>query len=227
MARLDKSFIRGLGAIALFAGMDETTLSEMVSDARAERAVFSPGQTIYTPDLYRKSLAVLLNGRAEVRKTSAGHTVILNRLTAPALFGAAILFQDGARYVSEITALTACTILFLPQELLTDYMRRDFTLVENYLRFLSERIRFLNRKIDGFTQASAEGRLAWYLLDLAGQEAGEVCLPVSLQKLASVLNLGRASLYRALDSLIESRLIERDGRLVKIIDKNGLQALCQ
>lgn len=226
MASADKNFIDLLKSIDLFRGVDSAVLQDMLSDSRAEMLRFESGQTIYSKNHYRRSLGILLSGKAEVRKKSAGHTVILNRLTPPRLFGAAILFQDDEEYVSEVLALEPSAILFIRQDLLTECMRRDFTLVENYLAFLSQRIRFLNRKIDSFTQASAEGRLAWYLLDISEGETA-VYFPVSLKNLAKVLNLGRASLYRALDALTESGLIERNGKHIRILNKARLQSLCQ
>jgi CRP-like cAMP-binding protein len=187
---------------------------------------FQRNETIYSRTRFRRSLGILLTGKAEVRKSGSGDGALLTRLTAPGLFGAASLFVDGGEYVSEITALQPCSILFLPQDLLTECMRRDFILVENYLCFLSERVRFLNGKIDGFTQASAESRLAWYLLDISeGNEAADV--PVSLKSLANVLNLGRASLYRALEALTEAGMIEREGKRIRILDKAGLQSVCR
>lgn len=226
MKTLDDSFIEMLKSTDLFCGVDSGVLSGMLLDSRAEVAGFAGGQVIYSRNQYRRSLGLLLKGKAEVRKTSGGHTVILNRLTAPRLFGAAVLYQDEEEYVAEIVALEPCTILFLTQDLFTETMRRDFTLTENYLAFLSQRIRFLNRKIDGFTRGSAESKLAWYLLDISCGETS-VCFPVSLKHLAEVLNLGRASLYRALDALADSDLIERDGKQIRIVDKTGLQDLCR
>jgi len=215
-----------LEAIGLFRGADKAVLHDMAVDARAELVQFQRNETIYSRTRFRRSLGILLAGKAEVRKSGSGDGVLLTRITAPGLFGAASLFVDGGEYVSEITALQPCSILFLPQDLLTECMRRDFVLVENYLCFLSERVRFLNGKIDGFTQASAESRLAWYLLDIS-EGSGAACVPVSLKSLANVLNLGRASLYRALEALTEAGLIERDGKRIRILDKAGLQSLCR
>lgn len=226
MNATEQDVLKVLDSIGLFDGADRAVLEDMVSDERAEPVRFERGQTIYDRTRFRRSLGILLAGKAEVLKRSAGHAVILNRLTAPGLFGAASLFVDGGEYVSEITALEPCTVLFVPQDLLTACMRRDFALVENYLCFLSERIRFLNGKIDSFTQSSAESRLAWYLLDISGQNEA-FRLPVSLKNLANVLNLGRASLYRALEALTEAGLIERDGKRIRILDKAGLRSLCR
>lgn len=214
-------------SIFLFRDVDETVLFDLLSDKRAEAAAFAAGDTIYDESNFRKSLGIILSGKAEVQTNNAGHLIILNRLAPPQLFGAAGLFQEEDLYVTRIVALESSKILFIPQDLLTGAMRRDFRLVENYLAFLSQRIRFLNRKINNFTQPNAEVKLARYLLDTASdQRSASVSFPVSIQNVAKVLNLGRASLYRALDSLSESGYIERNGKKIVILDRSALELLC-
>ena len=82
--------------------------------------------------------------------------------------------------------MSDCTVLFLPQETLTAFMKRDFRVAENYIRFLSDRLRFLNRRIAGFTGGAADRRLARYLLEHCGGD-GAVSLPGSMVELAAAL----------------------------------------
>ncbi len=213
--------------IVLFRDLQAETLRALFLDPRAEALDFFAGETIYDQTRYRKSLGVVLSGKTEVQTGHADHTVILNQLTPPILFGAAGLFQEGEEYITRIVALEKTRILFIPQDLLTEVMRRDFKLVENYLVFLSQRIRFLNRKISSFTQPQAENKLARYLLDIsAEQNSIFITLPVSLQDVAKILNLGRASLYRALDTLEESGYIQRRNKRITIQNQQALESLC-
>jgi len=211
----------------LFQDVGEDVLDTMLSDSRAEKAFFPAGGVIFDESNYRKSLGVLLSGRAEVQAAVAGRQVILNRLEPPGLFGAAGLFQEDEGYVTRIIALADSKILFIPQDLLTETMRRDFKLAENYLAFLSRRIRFLNKKIAGFAQSGAEAKLARYLLDIAAKQDGRTLrLPASIKSISSVLNLGRASLYRAMDALTEAGYIRREGKTIRLLDSDGLKSLC-
>ncbi|MBR7099516.1 MAG: Crp/Fnr family transcriptional regulator, partial [Clostridia bacterium] len=90
---------------------------------------------------------------------------------------------------------------------------------ENYIGFLSSRIRFLNRKIAYLTAGSAERRLALYLLSLG---AGEVELKESIAALSDLLNLGRASLYRAFDKLCEDGYLLKNGRRLTILNSEAM-----
>ena len=89
----------------------------------------------------------------------------------------------------------------------------------NYVRFLSDRIRFLNSKISTFTADSAKSKIMRYLISQAEIQSnpdGNVLLTMSCQKLAEFLNMGRASLYRAFEQLESDGLIRRNGKSVEI-----------
>ena len=93
----------------------------------------------------------------------------------------------------------------------------------NYLAFLSEKIRYLNRKIVTLTAGSAERRLAYFLDTSIPENAADIpTITVPMNSLAEMLNLGRASLYRAADRLSEEGFIERDGKTIKVINRKGM-----
>ena len=102
-------------------------------------------------------------------------------------------------------------------------LERDRTAMYNFLEFLSGKIRYLNRKIVTLTAGSAERRLAYFLdssLPDGNDTQGEITVQMNL--LCEMLNLGRASLYRAADKLCEEGFIARDGKTVKILDRKGM-----
>ena len=87
----------------------------------------------------------------------------------------------------------------------------------NYIAFLSERIQFLNEKIGSFTAPTARVRLARWL---AAQTS-----PVQVKSymaLANELNVGRASLYRALDALASQGVLKRQGACITVMDPVAL-----
>ena len=86
----------------------------------------------------------------------------------------------------------------------------------SYIAFLSQRIRFLNRKIDSFTAPSAREALLRHLLEIHRDGAAEITGGYS--QLARTLNIGRASLYRALDALEAEGCIRRDGKCITILE---------
>ncbi len=188
----------------LFNGLTPEEIAGLMADA-PPRESFEKGAVIYTTDRFRPAMGIVLKGRVEVVR---GHA-ILNRLGPGEAFGAAALYGEETEYVSEVRAATACEVQFLPQGLLDRWMQADRRITENYIRFLSDRIRFLNRRITAFTCGDAERRLLLWLRQHA-DASGTLAPPRRMTELARQLDIGRSSLYRALDTLEQSGLIRRE-----------------
>ena len=85
----------------------------------------------------------------------------------------------------------------------------------NYIRFLSDRIQFLNRRIASFTAPNAEQTLLSFLR----QQPQQRCEGVSMVKLSEVLNIGRTSLYRVVQQLEQNGVIKREGRVIQLMEE--------
>lgn len=186
----------------LFRGLEDA----LDSLALPEADIFLRGEAIYTEDHYRRALGILLSGRAAALPGGGGKA-ILNRFTPGAVFGAAAVFSPEEDYVSRIVAESDCRVLFLEENFLRGLFRAYPAAAENYLVFLSERIRFLNEKVALFTKEDAEARLYDFLRRNGGY--GE-----SMAALARRLGVGRTTLYRALEHLEQKKmLVRKDGKI--------------
>ncbi len=205
-----------LAAFSLFAGF---TADELAAAAAvlAPPTVFEKGAVVYGDNAFRHAVGLIVSGSVTVHAPAGEHgALLMNRLGAGQLFGAAAVFGAEDVYVSHITAEEKTSVLFLTQDTLSAWLREFPTLAENYIRFLSGRIRFLNRKLAVLTTGSAEARLYHYLLDHADAD-GVVALPHSMVELAHTLHIGRSSLYRSLDALQAEGVLEREGRRYRLV----------
>lgn len=174
-----------------------------------EEVCYEKGEVIYGRNNYERALGVLLSGKAEAvaRERSA-----LNTFRTGDAFGAAALF-GGAEYVSFIRAASDCRVQYIPEETLRQLFRDYPRTAMNYITFLSDKLRFLNGKIATYTSASVEGRLYYWLRNNC-DEAGHLPSGMTMTKLARMLNIGRTSLYRAMEDLEKKFLLERqDGEV--------------
>ena len=112
----------------------------------------------------------------------------------------------------------------MPERAIKQLLEEDHAFLYQYLGFLSGRIRYLNRKIGYLTAGSAERRLALYLASL-GEKT--VRLAESISALSELLDVGRASLYRAFDKLTDDGFIAKDGRTIHLLDTDGMLAAYQ
>lgn len=203
-----------LHRVPLFANAEKENIDRLL--AAGEVRDFATGESLSGG---AKCLGVLISGTAAVLSTDRGRTVLLRTLSAGDVFGAAALFCPEDLPLSRIEASSPCSVLFFPFSAIDDLLASDPACRNAYLRFLSGRIRFLNRKICCFTAGSAQRRLSLWL---AAEEHDTVTLPGSLSSLAELLDIGRASLYRALDCLTKAGAIVRNGRKITIISRELL-----
>ena len=188
-------------------------LDQITQEGRLE--FFPTGATVYSPSHFCRCLGILLAGRLQVTKG----TLTVSYLEPGDLFGAAALYTEAPEFVTTITARQSSRCLMLPQNSMDRLPAQDGPLRENYLCYLTGRIRFLSGRLQSLVQSGAEGKLARYLL--ANVREGQ--LTCAATDLARRLGLSRASLYRAFQSLEESGLISRHGKTISISDPAGLE----
>ena len=209
----------------LFRGSPPSVLARILAVSDCTAAEYEKNEVVYDKTNFYRSLGIVLEGRLRVTKENADkRPIVMSTLQRGALFGAAALFNSEPEYATKITAIERSRVLFLPQRLIKRMIEREPDIAENYIRYLSERILFLNRKIYFLTAGTAEQRLAGFLLDnLAVGEFSE--MPMTMHRLADALNMSRASLYRAFDELTASGAVSKQGKLVCINNAELLKNL--
>lgn len=203
-----------LGRCPLFRGVEDGLLRRLTGEA--DLFSFAPGQAVYDPGNFRRCLGVVLSGQLQVTKGALAVSV----LGPGDLFGAAALYSDEPEFASTITAKSSGRCLMLDQALVDRLLAEQDQIRENYLRYLTGRIRFLSGRLQTLSQPGAEGKLARYLL-----AAGTGELTCSATQLCQRLGISRASLYRAFAALEASGLIVRTGKTIAVADPAGLETV--
>lgn len=198
----------------LFGGIPQEDVLALldVSGVRVEH--FENDQVIFDRDQKERALGIILFGSCSVTKESDGGRMPMSILRAKDLFGAAALFHDEDEYVARVAARESTWVLLIPESALREMMRCDFRVTENYLRYLTARIRFLSRRIDGFLPQSVEERV-WNHIQ-SHVENGCYESEWSVSSLADALCVSRSTLYRAMDKLVSEGKIERSGRVFRL-----------
>lgn len=208
----------------LFQGLPEEELPALLCMPGTHIARIPAGKPLLPQEGYAPLLGILLRGAAVVEKyiapddpTAAALPGILrvSELAPGALYGMASLFLGEAQrpFPTRITALKSCAALIIPEDTFRSMLQQNFRLAENYIRYLTERIYFLNTRIDGLILPTVPQRLLLYLQ----QNAVDGCLHHSLTQLAQALNISRATLYRALEALEQAGSIRREGRRIELL----------
>lgn len=186
-----------------------------------EIKLFTAGEVIFSSSSFSRCLMTVMSGKAAVMKNNT----LLRTAAAGDIFGAASLFGGSEKdYSTTVYAKSKARVLFIPQAAVKTLISSEPQIALNYIEFLSDRVRFLNKKIDSFTSDNGVSRLAKYLLS---QENDEFSVKLSYSKLAETLSIGRATLYRALGTLEESGIIVRSDKSITISKRGELEKLAK
>ena len=198
----------------LFAGISEEEIRAllMLDGVRVEH--YEKDQVIFDRVDTERALGMILYGECIVTKESANGKMPMSVLRQADLFGAASLFHDEEAYVARVMASESTWVLLINENALRVMMQRDFRVTENYLRYLTARIRFLSGRLDGFLPQSVEDRVLNYIKTHA--ENGLYESEWSVSALAEALRISRTTLYRAMDKLVSNGKIERCGRAFRL-----------
>ena len=196
----------------LLLGLDLKTKTEIISLLPTPKS-FSKGQVIYSTDSYEKALGVLLFGEC----SALSGKVIKRKFSNGDVFGAAAVFGDGESYVSEIVAVTDCKVQLIPEAVLLKLFESYPQTAINYIEFLTRKVRFLNNKIAQFSSKSVTQKLYSFLVQSANEE-GIITVP-SMTEITRQTGIGRTSLYRCIDELTNSGLIERKNNIIRLCER--------
>lgn len=203
--------LNNLKKAKIFKNADEKTLISVLKEY-GQAVSFHKGETILSQDNYSPAIWLILKGEAKVSK---GETVI-SHLKEGEIFGAAFLYNSDYTFENNVVAITALKVVILEKAGIDKLINEDNTVSFNYITYLSERIGFLNTKIEGYTQSSAEEKLLLYLKKNADINCGKCEISVSMTELSNVLHISRASLYRVMESLEKQEKICRDGKKIYV-----------
>ncbi len=160
-------------------------------------------------------LPIVLEGQGCIKKyASDGHEILLDYIAPPRVVGIATLFLQNVA-LSRIFAVEPLLLLVFHKKEVEKILDGFPVFRTNYLSYLSDRIAFLTEKIAFLAGYGAEARLLTFIQDKADAQGN---LSVSSFKgLAMLLNMSRASLYRALDNLKKQDHIKIDGHNIFLI----------
>ena len=193
----------------LFYGLTDQEC-QVLTSLLNEPVCFNRGDTIYSEEKYPNALGILLEGSA----TAYSGRVIKRKFSIGDTFGAAAVFGSDKQYISKITAEKKCTIQFIDEKTLSRWFAINNRVGINYISFLSDKIRFLNKKISQFSGDSAEAKLLSFFN--ANAKDGVVTVQ-SISFLAKTTGMGRTSVYRALQALEDDGSIKRNKNIIRVI----------
>ena len=193
-----------LSKIFLFNGISKKDVERCSSFDGCGIVSYLRDDTLLSADT-EKNIGIIIEGKATIISSDDG--VIIKRLEPFDIYGVASLF-DAGKYLTKVVARGKCKVLILSRDFVQQCIDYNAKIALNYIKYLAQKISFLNSKISSYTAKTAESKLYSYLLQLP-RDNNKIVLRSDFSAIAKMIGIGRASLYRAFDKL------ENDGLIIK------------
>lgn len=211
----------------LFRGVTPEEIDLLLKKVQYRIKSFVPEQQVASRGTECSSLMILLEGsvRGEMIDFS-GKTLKIEDVVAPKPIAIGFLFGQENNYPVDVIANSDVTLLILPKEEVMKLFKANTFFLSNFLNAVSNRAQFLSRRIWFLSFKTIKGKLAHYILSLAGDTKKTVQIPVQ-RELADFFGVTRPSLARALGEMEKDGCIKVDRKDITILDKKMLIKLLE
>lgn len=138
---------------------------------------------------------------------------------------------ENGRYVNTVQTITSTVLYRIPNDALTELLRRDADLQYQFLAKITHEIREGQRHSIVLARRDAAGRFAMFLSmleknQLTGTRGGWIQLPMSRTDLAEYLGLSLESVSRATSALTRRGIVDFEGgHAARIVDRARFEKL--
>src|SRR5574344_104728 len=184
----------------LFKDCDEKTVEMLISTSSNRMAVYERGDIVAVQGSKCRSLLLLCEGSVKtVMTNSEGKEIKIETMHAPEILASAFIYGSENLLPVTIEATSSCKLWIISKDGLLNMMQKDATLLQNFLKDISDRSLFLSRKLNEFALQNLNTRLIGYMKRNSTIH--------NLQELAFILGVARPSLSRAVAMLVEQGIV--------------------
>lgn len=223
------SINESLKHVMLFAGLDDAARKSVAHLAVERKA--PAGATIVRDGDPADGFYVVLEGRVKVYKLAPdGRQQILHVFGPGQAFAEAAMFA-GETFPAFAETLAESRLAFFPRDRFLKGMSENPAMAAGLIASLARLCRQLTTLVEQIALTDVAGRLARYLTDLARRKGveiakgAEVRLDLPKGELARHLGTAPETLSRAFGRLAAAGLLEVDGKVVRVRNAAGLEAL--
>ncbi|MDE3144823.1 MAG: Crp/Fnr family transcriptional regulator [Bacteroidota bacterium] len=189
---------------------------------------FKKGQTIFNEGSYPFGVFCINSGQVKLTHLGDdGKEQITRLLKGGDIVGYRALLSEE-RYGATAVALVDSKICFIPKELFIHILKNDAAITFEMMKLLADELHKTEMKMIHLAQKSIRERLAEILLTIKetyGFEKDGITLNTHLlrEDIANLIGIATESAIRLLSEFNRDKIIELDGKKIKIINQEKLE----
>jgi len=211
----------------LFKNFSNQEINQFLISSQYRTINYKSGQVIAIEGEPLDKIGLILDGEIEVHKYyTSGTKFVVNQLIAGDVFGEVVIFSFQTVFPSTIFSASNSKIMFLSKDKILKMCYRNEKFLRNLLQLLSEKILFLDGRLEFVSGKTIRHKICSYLLDLCyEQKTLQVYISLSREKMAEKFGIARPSLSRELSNMKKDGLIELQKNYITIKDLHALEKI--
>ncbi len=212
----------------IFSGLSAEELENIFSKAHYFTKSFEVGDIAAFSGEPVNFLIIVLEGSVKGEMVDfSGKTIKIDDIRAPYPLASAFIFGKQNKFPVNVMANEKTKLLYIPKYDFLKMLQGDIRIMQNFLNVISGHTQILANKLKFLSFKTIKGKIAQYLLSLAGPDKNMIELPLTQNELAEQFGVARPSLARALGEMAEDGLISVDRKVVKILNRRKLMEVGQ
>ncbi|MEI0489545.1 Crp/Fnr family transcriptional regulator [Brachyspira pulli] len=205
----------------LFHNISNNEIIDLLIDFKYEKKYFEKGNIIIDMGDEVDSIYIIINGQVEISKEyDDTRKNIVNILDEGEIFAESLAFATNKISYIQAISLNKTEIIKIEVKNIFNAVNDNKNIfIENLLRVISNKNKFLAFKNDILSQKSLRSKIILYLKYMSNlQKTKNIIIPYNRDKLAEFISADRSALSRELNRLSKSNMIKLDGNKISIIN---------
>lgn len=218
--------MKALTQCPLFKDIPYEEINKLVGEGFGVRQ-FKENEIIVSQGTVYSTLLIIIEGEVVGEMNDfSGKTVVIETINAPNLIAPAILYCEQNKIPVNVVAKTYVRVLPISREDLSHMLQSNIKVLNNFLRLISERSKFLSDKVRLLRFGTIKSKFSGYLLDLYSRKQSlNFTIEHSQQELADMFGVSRPALAKTIGQMIDEGLIWSSNKEYKILNLKELNII--
>lgn len=207
----------------LCSSVPEHQRDEFLDDVRFSVKEFNKGDVIVTQGSICEALFIVIKGEVSTEMADEkGDFMEIEYIKAPNPMATGFLFAADNRSPVSAICQSNCEVIAIPKDNVYLLMRKYETFMFKFLSYISNKVFFLSDKLRLVSLRTIRAKLAYYFLKESGGES-EFRLKLTREDMARLFSVSRPALVKVMMEMAEERIIDVNGRNIKINNRAVLR----
>jgi CRP-like cAMP-binding protein len=208
----------------IFIGLNEEELQLIFSKSHHFTKTYEVGEIAAFSGETVNFLMIVLEGSVKGEMVDfSGKVIKIDDIRAPRPLATAFIFGKQNKFPVNVMTNEKTKLLYIPKYDFMKMLQADIRILQNFLNVVSTQSQMLAGKLKFLSFKTIKGKLAQYILGLAGPDKDMIELPLTQNDLAEQFGVARPSLARALGEMADEGILSADRKVIRILDRKRLK----